>query len=161
MACPLVERGLLLGVLIAWPVSRLIAQADSRVAVGPFAGVEFRDQRRPLFGLAGTIPLPNDLAGIVAVSTVRYTGTLQFEASVRWPGLRESLVTPYVGAGGCFIRGPLTADLLGASTWNVGVVGLAGLEVHVVGITAFVEGVGLTAGGWATQLRGGLRLQGP
>ena len=161
MARALVERWLLLGMLIACPASPLVAQEDSRVAVGPFAGVEFRDQQRPLFGLAGAIPLPRGLAGIVAVSTVRYTGTLQFEAGVRWPGVREALLTPYLGAGACFVRGPLAIDLLGPSTWSVGVLGLAGMELHAWGLRAFVEGVGLTAGGSAVQLRGGLRLQGP
>ncbi len=155
------KRSLISGVLAAWPGPQLAAQPAARLAAGPFAGVEFRTQQQPLFGIGVVIPFPGDFAGTVAVSTVRYTGAFQLEAGARWPSVRDRLLTPYVGAAGCLIARILTENLRGPDNWNVGVVGFAGLEVRIGGFRAFVEGVGVATGPSAVQLRGGLRLQGP
>jgi hypothetical protein len=148
------------GTLLAWPNAGVVAQAAPRVAVGPFAGVQLRSQQSPLFGIGATFPSRRQFAGVIAVSAVRDIGALQFEAGARWPGPQETLLTPYLGAAACLRLQPFAEQFVPTDTWDVGGVAFAGLEVHTLGLTAFVEGVGLTNGGGTYQVRGGLRVQG-
>jgi hypothetical protein len=154
---------LALATIIAWPGSQLVAQPAARLAAGPFAGVQFGSPLQPLLGVGVVIPFSGDFAGTVALSTVRSTGAFHLEAGVRWPGVRDRLLTPYLGAAACLMVRVLTENLGGVENLNVCAVGLAGVELRIGWFGVFVEGagVGVATGSSAVQVRGGLRLRGP
>jgi hypothetical protein len=149
------------GVLVAWPAGGALAQLSPRaVAVSPFAGVEFRGGQNPLFGIGATFSLPSDVALLVTASAIRYTGVYQLEAGIRWPALRDTPVTPYAGAALCLLRWP-SADQVTGGSWRAGGLAVAGLEARALGGMVFTEGLAVTDGTWAFQVRGGLRIVTP
>lgn len=153
-----VLRWIMVGALLAWPTSGARAQPAIRaVAISPFAGLEFRGGQNPLFGLGAVVALRSEVALIAAVSTVRYTGVYQVEAGVRWPTLHDGPVTPYLGAGVCLLRWP-SADVVGAASWRAGGMAVGGLDLRALGAVLFAEGLGVTDGTWALQVRAGLRF---
>ena len=153
-------RWLVVGALVARPARSALGQSGPHVSISPFAGVEFRSNQNPLFGLSALIRIPAEMAGTVAVSTVRSTGVWQLEVGLRWPAISDAPVTPYVGGAFCLLRWP-SADLAGNASWRPGAVATGGIEARAGAVGVFGEAVAVTDGTWAFQLRAGLRLQAP
>lgn len=141
-----------------------LAQQDvGPVRVALFAGARLGHETRPLFGLAGELELHGALHGTwilaAAASTVsqREGSYAQYEVDARWRPEGEGRLLPYVGGGAVLTR---RSSLMAGGPTQTGYGGLAiaGVEIPLLGTTAFVEGLALEDGAFSAQLRGGVRL---
>lgn len=153
---------------IALALAAAPATARAQRDVGParvalFGGARLGHRTQALLGVAGELDLPSELHGIwtlaAAASTVTHSdgSYAQYEFDARWRSGVAAGVHPYAGAGVVLAR---SAALMtgGPAETRFGGLALAGVEIAVVGTTAFVEAVALEDGGFSGQIRGGVRL---
>ncbi|MGD0484729.1 MAG: hypothetical protein ABSB58_08770 [Gemmatimonadales bacterium] len=149
--------------LCAAPASA-VAQRDvgpARVAL--FAGARLGHTSQPLIGIAGELELHGALhgtwtLGAAASAVIESDGSYtQYELDARWRPQDEGGLRPYLGAGAVMARSSFLATR-GPATTRFGGLGIVGVEIPVVGTTAFVEGLAIENGEFSAQIRGGVRL---
>lgn len=153
----------LLLALAATPATALAQRDVGPVRVALFAGARLGHAGQPLLGVAGELDLESALHGVwtlaaAASAVVESAGSYtQYELDARWRSGNEGRVHPYAGAGVVLSRSSVLMTGGPAET-RFGGLALAGVEIAVVGTTAFVEALALEDGGFSAQLRGGVRL---
>ena len=153
----------LLVALAAAPAPARAQRAVGPVRVALFAGVRLTRTSQPLIGVAGELELRGALhgtwtLGAAASAVIENDGSYtQYEFEARWRPGDEDGLRPYFGAGVALTRSAVLS-LGGPAETRFGGLALAGIEIPLLGTTAFVEALALEDGALSGQVRGGVRL---